>query len=479
MPNNLSNMRTFLNICLLLSALFITVSCSKKSTDEPVELEVVNYSPDQTVFPNPERGFYKYTECQTGTGTGLLNVNTLRSYRDNSITLIYRIYYLKNFRDKPISQSVLDDMDSDFQVMRNAGIKCILRFAYSQQENEDDAPLSTITMHLDQLKPLFERNADVIAVLQAGFIGAWGEGYYSSNGLNSSGARFQVYTKLLETLPAKRMIAVRTPVYKQEFLQRTTNISQTEAYNMEKVSRVGFHNDCFLASTTDYGTYQNVEVEKAYLSKECMYVPMGGETCPPEGVNPADGAKAQNEMRYLRWTYLNQDYYHGVNDQWIPDGSMENIRRELGYRFQLVSGEYSAKVRPGGTFSARIILKNLGYASLFNPRLVELVLKNTESGEVYKVNTGIDPRFWRPNTENEIDTVVGIPQDIPEGEYGLYLNLPDPEETLYDNPDFSIRLANTDTWEEITGYNKLHISIDINSDNPGANYSGDLFFSKK
>ena len=41
------------------------------------------------------------------------------------------------------------------------------------------------------------------------------------------------------------------------------------------------------------------------------------------------------------------------------------------------------------------------------------------------------------------------------GEYTLYLNLPDPSEKLRDNPLFSIRLANNDTWEEKTGFNKL------------------------
>ncbi len=52
----------------------------------------------------------------------------------------------------------------------------------------------------------------------------------------------------------------------------------------------------------------------------------------------------------------------GVNDLWKIDGSMDNIMRELGYRFQLLSGEYTGKVAQGGSFHARIILKNLGYA---------------------------------------------------------------------------------------------------------------------
>jgi len=479
MHNNKKNMNQIFLLILLFSGFLGSTACTKKPTTEPVELTVVNYTPDDSKFANPERGFSKYTECNLGTGTGSLNESTLKQYRINdNITLIYRIVYLKNFKSAPLSEAALADLDKDFLTMRNAGIKCLLRFAYSSNETEPDAPFSIISQHLDQLKPYLEKNADVIAVMQAGFIGAWGEGYYSTSGLNSSGGRYQVYNKILEALPENRMIEVRTPSYKREYLQRSTNITSEEAFTALDVARVGFHNDCFLASSNDYGTYDNVTVDKAYLSKECLYVPLGGETCPPSGVDPADGAKAQSEMRYLRWSHLNQDYYHGVNDLWKTDGSMDNIIRELGYRFQLLSGEYTGEVGQGGSFKARIILKNLGYAPLYNPRLVELVLKNTESAEVYKVNLGIEPRLWKPTLESAIDTVVGIPDDMPVGEYELYLNLPDPEVTLYGKPAYSIRLANQDVWDETTGYNKLNLKIQIGTTNKKDVYSGSLFFEK-
>ena len=479
MHSNNKIMNQIILLIILFSGFLGSTSCTKKPIVEFVEPTVVNYTPDNSKFANPERGFSKYTECNLGTGTGSLDESTLRQYRINdNITLIYRIVYLKNFRSDPLSDVALADLDEDFETMRNAGIKCILRFAYSSNETEPDAPFSIISQHLDQLKPYLEKNADVIAVMQAGFIGAWGEGYYSSSGLNSSGGRYQVYNKILRALPVKRMMEVRTPAYKREFFQRSTNITAAEAFTEVDVARVGFHNDCFLASADDYGTYTNVTVDKAYISKECLYVPEGGETCPPSGVDPADGAKAQAEMRYLRWSHLNQDYYHGVNDLWKVDFSMDNIIRELGYRFQLLSGEYTGTVGQGGSFHARIILKNLGYAPLYNPRTVELVLKNTATAETYKVNTGIEPRLWKPSLESAIDTVVGIPDDMPAGEYDLYLNLPDPEVTLYSLPAYSIRLANENVWDETTGYNKLNMKVQIGTANKQDVYSGSLFFGK-
>jgi hypothetical protein len=479
MHSNNKNMNQNYLLIILFSGFLVSTACTKNPGIEPVQTTVVNYMPDNSLFANPERGFSKYTERNLGSGTGSLSELTLKQYRINdNITLIYRIVYLKNFRSTPLSDIVLTDLDNDFATMRKAGVKCILRFAYSSGETEPDAPFTIISQHLDQLKPNLEKNADVIAVMQAGFIGAWGEGYYSTSGLNSSGGRYQVYNKILETLPVTRMMEVRTPSYKREFIQRSTSITSDEAFTTQNIARVGFHNDCFLASSTDYGTYENATVDKAYINKECLYVPIGGETCPPSGVDPADGSKAQSEMRYLRWSHLNQDYYHAVNDLWKGDGSMDNIVRELGYRFQLLSGEYTDKVVQGGSFYARIILKNLGYAPLYNPRSVELVLKNTGSAEVYKVNLGIEPRLWKPNLENAIDTVVGIPNDMPIGEYELYLNLPDPEVTLYNNPAYSIRLANQNVWDETTGYNSLNRNIQIATANKGSVYSGSLFFKK-
>ena len=51
-----------------------------------------------------------------------------------------------------------------------------------------------------------------------------------------------------------------------------------------------------------------------------------------------------------------------------------------------------------------------------------------------------------------IDTVL---YDMASGEYKLYLNLPDPYESIHNDPRFSIRLANENVWEAETGYNYI------------------------
>ncbi|MDR0729535.1 MAG: DUF4832 domain-containing protein [Prevotellaceae bacterium] len=462
---------------LIISAGAATCSRSQMPVDlTEAQTTVVEYTASDELFPNPERGFYKYSDCQLGSGSSLSEA-TLKQYRERSITLLFRYFYIKNFRNTPLSAQALAAFDSDMAIIRRGGAKCIVRFAYSSAANEPDAPLASIVQHIDQLKPLLEKNADVIAVVQAGFIGAWGEWYYSSNGLNNAGARHQVLTRLLDALPTSRMIQVRTPAYKQEFCQRNTPLTQDEAFSGQPVARIAHHNDCFLASATDYGTYVNVESDKNYLNRECLFVPIGGETCPPDGIEPATGLKAYDEMKRLRFSFLNEDYYQGVNNLWNAGGYMDKIKKEMGYRFVLITGEYTVDVAPGGMITARIILKNAGFASPYNERKVELILTHATTGERYMAPIDEDPRRWTPNVERTVEITAGLPPDMPVGQYILSLNLPDAAESLYDNADYSIRLANTDVWDEATGYNTLYDAINIDAANQSTPYTGTLFFS--
>ena len=79
-------------------------------------------------------------------------------------------------------------LNSIFADIREAGVKAIIRFAYNQgpyPDSEPDASKAQILRHIEQLAPLLQNNADVIAWLEAGFIGAWGEWHTSTNGLDN------------------------------------------------------------------------------------------------------------------------------------------------------------------------------------------------------------------------------------------------------------------------------------------------------
>lgn len=469
----------------MLSGLFLlcTLACGsdKNTTGEnpgegpAADLKTVTYVPVGDLFPNPERGFYKHTA-----NTEPLSERELRELRKDNISLAFRYFYLKEFRNAPLTAEALQGIENDLSAVRKAGLKAIIRFAYSSSSDEPDAPLSTILEHLEQLKPILQRNKDIIAVMQAGLIGAWGEWYYTTNNLNNPAARKAVLDKILEVLPSDRYVQVRTPKYKYDYVGSQKPLQAADAFGSKAIARLGHHNDCFMAGVDDYGTYLDVEADKKYLNAEGLYVPLGGETCPPQGVNPADCAKAQAEMRNLRWTYLNRDYYRGVNDNWVVQGCMEDIMRDMGYRLALQKGEYSQKHVPGGELSGIIKIQNLGYAPPFNARGVELILRSATGSATYAATLTEDPRKWEPYKLAQLNVKAALPKDIPAGDYKLYLFLPDPETSLHDRPEYAIRLANKDCWEEATGYNDLGMTIQVDpSQNLPQSTSAVKFILKK
>ena len=204
-------------------------------------------------------------------------------------TLVYRAYRLDTFKDRPLTDTLLTQIRADFAIARATGVKLILRFAYTDKATTGDcpdqykicppygdAPKAIVLEHIRQLGPLMHENADILAVLQMGFIGIWGENYFtdyfgdaSTNSLgvvpdSSWRDRNDVLSALLTALPANRMVQVRTPQIKQRFVYgpqapvTATGMDTATAFGASTAARIGFHNDCFLASPDDYGTFYDV-----------------------------------------------------------------------------------------------------------------------------------------------------------------------------------------------------------------------------
>jgi hypothetical protein len=442
--------------------------------DTPVEYY---YFPIDEIFPNPERGFYTFTEYRPG--GSLLSAAQIISWRNqHNRSLVMRNYTISEFRDEDISDSWLNVMRQDFARLREAGAKCVLRFRYNTSIGDPDAPLDIVKRHLDQLAPILEENFDVISVMEAGFIGAWGEWHNSTNNLTTTANMREVLFKILEVLPKERMVGVRTPRYKMNIFERSDALTPEEAFNQTNIARTGHHNDGFLASATDLGTYILPVWEKNYLNLDNRYVPMGGET---GGVSEGEYYKCSNalqEMEKMRWSYLNSGWYGPTLQSWRDDGCMDEVKQRLGYRFVLTSGKYSQSVPRGGGLSFELNIYNYGWASPFNPRRFEVMLRNQGDGSVYYVHMPDDPRFWLGGDTVTVSATLGIPEEMPAGNYELLVHLPDPAERLYGRPEYSIRLANEGVWESETGFNNLFHVVEIQSEMSTEPYVGELVFSE-
>lgn len=442
---------------------------------------VVIYDENDAPIANPARGWYKHTETHSradGSGWTPLDAATLATYRDQGFTQILRVVYLERYVDADLDAQLLDALTADFQTARDAGISVILRFAYVQggawpyNPPYGDATVERTLSHIQQLTPLLRANADVIAVLQNGFIGLWGEGYYTDHFVADPANpgvvtdadwanRTAVTDALLAALPESRSVQVRTMLSKQRAFDRPSGeagaLTEAEGFSGSPVSRVGHHNDCFLAAPDDWGTFLSdpLSLDQDYLAADTRFVPMGGETC---NVNPprSEWPTASAEMARYHYSYLNRDYHQGVLDSWGEDGFVE-VAKNLGYRFVLEESRVTGGTAP----TLEIDVRNEGWAAPYNARPAYVVLDGPQ-GRV-TLPLGSDARTWAPG---ETTTVSVSLATVPAGRYSASLALPAAEPSIADDPRFAIQTANVGTWVAATGLNDLHQTIELST--PGA-----------
>ena len=181
------------------------MGCQPASSSPEPATVTHTYAPSDASLLNPERGFFTPYEFPGTPGFSPL--------RATGNTLVHLNIRLDDWRGTDIPQDALDGLDSNFSDIRDAGVKAIIRFAYNQgpyPDSEPDATKSQILRHIEQLTPLLQKNTDVIAWVEAGFIGAWGEWHTSTNGLDNLTDKRDILNALLAAIP-NRYVQVRYP----------------------------------------------------------------------------------------------------------------------------------------------------------------------------------------------------------------------------------------------------------------------------
>jgi len=402
---------------------------------------------------NPERGMYYHTEAHSNSYNQVTQSSLVNRRVNEQITLILRVFYLENFKNSPISATYLSNMQTDFTRCRNAGVKVIVRFAYNDDSSETDSSKAVVLGHISQLSSVIDNNADVILCIQQGFIGSWGEGYYTTNFGNAGVLSAQNIADRNEVLQAELdsftpFIQVRTPLFKKRLVGNTA-LTSIEAYTNTAKARIGHHNDSFLSSNSEQGTYSgntaNIALERTYVAQETQFTPMGGEA------NEFPTSFTNNvlaDMDTYNYTYFNSvGYASGIISDWQNKGWLDEIKNRLGYRFVVNSANFSSV---GNNLSVDISVTNEGFARVFKERNVFLVLRGAVATLVQVLPT--DVRTWE-NTVNITGTFI-----VPEGEYETFLYLPDSNLL---SPEYAIQMAGGTTWESATGYNNLNQTVTI------------------
>lgn len=425
----------------------------------PTKVMTRSYAGSDQVIANPDRGFTHYTETHylpDGSGYTPLDAAQLTGWRTREqVTVVYRIFYLEKFTTQDtIDPAYLALVAADLATARATGVKVIVRFAYTQTSGADATPARVVTQ-IGQLAPILNASADVIATLQAGFIGQWGEWYYTDHFASDPtqpwtltpadwAARALVLHALLDATDPTITVQVRYPTIKQHLI----------AADDPQGLRIGIHDDCFVASPDDEGTFTG-DADRQWLAAQTRSVPMGGETCavdPPRSQWPSAAA----DLAAYHWTFLNADYNTDVLNSWGTDALSEAARR-LGYRLRLTDSAVPAAAPAGTPMAVHLTLTNDGYAAPFAPRPAQLILRGATA--TYRMPLPLDVRTVQPGTTVPVAAQITAPPT--PGLYHLYLAFPDSATVLAGAPAYAIQLADTGTWDSVDGWNDLQQSVQV------------------
>lgn len=423
-----------------------------------------HYAVDTTsIIANPEVGWH-------GTVDNPADFSAVVAAGFTTTRWLVRLDAYRNTPTLPIS--FLNTFRGVLQAAEDNGIKLLLRHVYNYQELPRlDAPLNIMLGHIEQLGVIWHEYEHVIAAVQMGFIGEWGELHSSSNGIDSNiSQRNQVFAAVLNNVPSSIMVNVRYPDMVQEYLGHNNPLPASERFTETHAARLGILNDSFLANYTDGGTYiesryppdyRTNEPIKSYWASYSPYVNTSGETVdlPWTEGNREFGPQAMAEMALFNWDSLNRDYSERVIAGWISGGYYDTITRHLGYRLAIRSVTTRVAADPGELLPFHITMQNDGWGKVFNRRPIHLILSS--GGTEYVIPLSNDARRALPlgGSSTTMEFTPRIPDDIDPGLYQVYLALPDPSDEIADDPRYAIRLANQGLWEN--GVHNLGFSVAI------------------
>lgn len=405
-------------------------------------LVTATFNPSSAVLPNPERGFYVWASSDFGAS---LDTGAIDTAYASGVRIAYAMVDLGAYRSTPIPAQFLSDLSARLGALRGRGMKAVLRFVYDYTAAGNDAPATQIAAHLQQLAPTLSANVDTLAVVQAGFIGAWGEwhssknsnsyGYMTNPGVTEAQAdanRLIVRDAVLAAVPAGIPVAFRYP---GDLIKWYPQPGQQ--------ARAGLHNDCWLSGPSDTGTYGSA-AERTYIQALSANATFGGETCDAETPLRTSCADARTEGAQYHLSYLNREYFAGFITSWANGGCLDEVTRQMGYRFQLDAVSHPERVAKGSTVRVTVELRNTGWAKLFSARpLVATFARGSEtaSGSSTALLSSLAAQATSSST---LAVDVPIAAGATAGSYALTLSAPDVHPRTSTDARFSIRFANAD-----------------------------------
>ena len=456
---------------------------------------------DDQLLLNPDRGFRTevvvrvsdvgltgdagnvYFPSQTEATQNLRN--SLAYYTPESPVLVQLYFYLTGYNHTPvIPDEGMNVIQANFDFARKAKIKLLVRFAYqTHQENGiGEASQDIMLAHMQQLKPLLAKNRDVIHVVQAGFLGAWGE--WHSYTLECD--RLALLKGIIEMTPPDKFIQMRLPDYKNLLPETDPDYK-----------RISFHIDAIWGAEGEQpgtgGADPGTEQWKQ-MTKESPYLAVDGELYWGRwsfSENKfADGFQVIRQLSEHRYTSLSLHHNYRENDaknkysmrywqeteitpewldeqriiyspDWFKDRHGHTVKRSvfefiqhyLGYKLEAKA--IRAK-KNGDQLAVEMDLVNYGFSACYNLESGFAILDENNS-VVSSVKAG-EPSDWHSRSPQDYDdarllthtvkAVLPISPDHASYKIAFYLK---------NSLGCFARLSNNMEFEN--GYNILHIFL--------------------
>jgi len=430
--------------------------------------ETATFAGTAADIPNPERGFYGWSGGDFVTGFDLGSVQGAYS---SGQRLVLAKVSLAAYRNSSLPATFLSALDARFAAVRSAGMKVTLLFAYDFTGSGSDASAARIKLHLEQLKPVLAANADVIPYMRAGFIGAWGEWhssqYGNSCGYKSGSAgcspvnanRAIVRDALLANVPATTQIGFRYP----------SDLQMWHPSASSAPSRVGAHNDCFLAGPTDSGTYTSSSL-RDYVQELSQRTAFGGETCDNAETpvrSSCSDILSEGAQYHLAW--LNGTYAGSVLNAWKNGGCYATVSSKMGYRIQVDRVTHGTVVTRGNTVAVDVDLRNVGWSRMFSARSLVVTLRNRVTGATITASGGnLGTLPAQASGSTRITVNVPVSTSAATGGYDVLLSAPDTFAKTRRDMRFSVRFANADqaqvgqTWNSAAATLSAGTTLQVN-----------------
>lgn len=420
---------------------------------------------------NPYQGFYQlYGLNLTNDDISEAEELAARIAADENHVLALLEINLQNFKDEPLSDAALSQLDRFFSLCCETNHQFLVRFLYDWDgkalETEPDS-IELIETHMEQVAHYVNQYKSHIYLLQGIFLGNCGEMHHSKH--MDAESMTNLLKKLSDVTDGSVYLSVRTPAHWRIINNRTTPLTEEEGTSSSTASRLGLFNDGMMGSDIDLGTYGDSSfagstnpADKGTRQEElefqnclCRFVPNGGECVLDTSFN--DLENAITDFAKMNVSYLNSLHDMTVINKWknsvfkstdsstkIFDGmnGYDYIKAHLGYRYVLEDAvlDYAPHFfHPAA--SLRFSIKNVGFSPAYKQFTSTLVIQNSETEDITEMEISFDNRGLNTEETAEIAVPLNI-EAFEKGTYQLYFRMQDKA------TDLPIRFANEGSAEQ-------------------------------